>query len=491
MDWIYQKEGPVPGRRGQVGGTETMNIKSNEKKENSAIELVIQVSAEEFEAAINKVYNRQKKNITLPGFRKGKAPRKMVETMYGAQVFYEDAIEESYPAAYEKALEETGIEPVAYPKLEIQEVGKDGYTFKALVTVRPEVSIKDYKGMAIAKNEVKVTAADIKNELKPYIDRASRLVSVERKAKKGDTAVIDFEGFKDGVPFEGGKGENYSLELGSGSFVPGFEDQVIGMKAGDEKDIDITFPEDYTPELAGAAVVFKVKVHEVKEKQEPEVDDEFAKDVSEFDTLEEFKKDLGEKLKERRQAQADRDFETAVVDALIEKLECDVPEAMVDYRADKMMEDYAARMQNSGIPMEDYLRIMGMTMDDLRAQAKTAADRAVRSSLALEAVAEAEKIEVTDTDVDAEVARLAKEYSLPEEKVRESVDVKDIMKDLASQKALELVKDSVKKPAKKAAAKKGEEEESGEEKKPAKKTASKKAAQEKETEEKQEQPQAE
>ena len=468
-----------------------MNIKSNEKKENSAIELVIQVSAEEFEAAINKVYNRQKKNITLPGFRKGKAPRKMVETMYGAQVFYEDAIEESYPAAYEKALEETGIEPVAYPKLEIQEVGKDGYTFKALVTVRPEVSIKDYKGMAIAKNEVKVTAADIKNELKPYIDRASRLVSVERKAKKGDTAVIDFEGFKDGVPFEGGKGENYSLELGSGSFVPGFEDQVIGMKAGDEKDIDITFPEDYTPELAGAAVVFKVKVHEVKEKQEPEVDDEFAKDVSEFDTLEEFKKDLGEKLKERRQAQADRDFETAVVDALIEKLECDVPEAMVDYRADKMMEDYAARMQNSGIPMEDYLRIMGMTMDDLRAQAKTAADRAVRSSLALEAVAEAEKIEVTDTDVDAEVARLAKEYSLPEEKVRESVDVKDIMKDLASQKALELVKDSVKKPAKKAAAKKGEEEESGEEKKPAKKTASKKAAQEKETEEKQEQPQAE
>ena len=468
-----------------------MNIKSNEKKENSAIELVIQVSAEEFEAAINKVYNRQKKNITLPGFRKGKAPRKMVETMYGAQVFYEDAIEESYPAAYEKALEETGIEPVAYPKLEIQEVGKDGYTFKALVTVRPEVSIKDYKGMAIAKNEVKVTAADIKNELKPYIDRASRLVSVERKAKKGDTAVIDFEGFKDGVPFEGGKGENYSLELGSGSFVPGFEDQVIGMKAGDEKDIDITFPEDYTPELAGAAVVFKVKVNEVKEKQEPEVDDEFAKDVSEFDTLEEFKKDLGEKLKERRQAQADRDFETAVVDALIEKLECDVPEAMVDYRADKMMEDYAARMQNSGIPMEDYLRIMGMTMDDLRAQAKTAADRAVRSSLALEAVAEAEKIEVTDTDVDAEVARLAKEYSLPEEKVRESVDVKDIMKDLASQKALELVKDSVKKPAKKAAAKKGEEEESGEEKKPAKKTASKKAAQEKETEEKQEQPQAE
>ena len=454
-----------------------MNIKSNEKKENSAIELVIQVSAEEFEAAINKVYNRQKKNITLPGFRKGKAPRKMVETMYGAQVFYEDAIEESYPAAYEQALKETGIEPVAYPKLEIQEVGKDGYTFKADVTVKPEASIQGYKGLSVAKPEVKVTAADVKAELKPYIDRASRLVSVERKAKKGDTVEIDFEGFKDGVPFEGGKGENYSLELGSGSFVPGFEDQLIGMKAGEEKDIDITFPEDYTPELAGAAVVFKVKVNEVKEKQEPALDDEFAKDVSEFDTLDEFKKDLGEKLKQRRQVQADQDFETAVVDALIEKLECDVPEAMVDYRADRMMDDYAARLQNSGIPMDDYLRIMGISREDLQAQAKTSAQRAVRSELALEAVAKAEKIEVTDADVDAEVARLAKEYDMAEDKVRETINVQAVMEELASRKALELVKSSVKKPAKKSSkkAEEGEQAEAGEEKKPAKKAPAKKS----------------
>jgi len=269
-----------------------MNIKSIEKKENSAVELIVEIGAAEFEAAIEKVYNKQKKNIMIPGFRKGKAPRKMVEKMYGAEVFYEDAINEVYPEAYEAALNEANVDPVAYPELEIVEVGKDGFTFKALVTVKPEASIKDYKGLVVAKPEVKVTAADVKAELKPFVDRATRLVSVDRKAKKGDTAVIDFEGFKDGVAFDGGKGENYNLALGSGTFVPGFEEQVIGMKAGQEKDIDITFPENYTPELAGAAVVFKVKVHEVKERQEPTLDDEFAKDVSEFETLEDLKKDL-------------------------------------------------------------------------------------------------------------------------------------------------------------------------------------------------------
>ncbi len=436
-----------------------MNIKSNEKKENSAFELVIEVGAPEFQAAIDKVYNRQKNRISVPGFRKGKAPRKMVEKMYGAEIFFEDAISLAYPDAYEAALKEADIKPVAYPQLEVLDVSADGFTFKATVTVKPEASIKDYKGMPVAKPDVKVSAADIKAELKPYIDRASRLVSVERKAKKGDTAVIDFEGFRDGVPFQGGKGENYSLELGSGSFVPGFEDQVIGMKAGDEKDLDITFPENYTPELAGAAVVFKVKVHEVKEKQEPEVDDEFAKDVSEFETLDEFKKDLGEKLKARRQEQADRDFEAAVIDALLEKLECEVPQAMVDYRADKMLDDYANRIQSQGIGFEDYLRMMGMTLDDMRAQSKTAADRAVRSDLALEAVAAAENIEVSDADVDEEVANLANQYSMEEDKVRSIVNLEDVRHDLCARKALELVKSSVKKPAKKAAKKADKAEE--------------------------------
>jgi len=427
-----------------------MNIKSNEKKENSTYELVVEVGAAEFQAAIDKVYNRQKNRINIPGFRKGKAPRKIVEKMYGADIFYEDAISLAYPDAYEGALKEAGIDPVAYPQLEVLDVNADGFTFKATVTVKPEASIKDYKGLSVAKPEVKVSAADVKAELKPYIDRASRLVSVERKAKKGDTAVIDFEGFRDGVPFEGGKGENYSLELGSGSFVPGFEEQVIGMKAGEEKDLDITFPENYAPELAGAAVVFKVKVREVKEKQEPEVDDEFAKDVSEFDTLDEFKKDLGDKLKARRQEQADRDFETAVIDALIEKLECDVPQAMIDYRADKMLEDYANRIQSQGIGFEDYLRMMGMTMDDMRAQSKTAAERNVRSDLALEAVADAEGIQVTDAEVDEEVGKLAEQYSMEADKVRAMIKDEDLRRDLAVRKALELVKSSTKKPAKKA-----------------------------------------
>ena len=426
-----------------------MNIKSNEKKENSAIELVIEVSAAEFDAAINKVYNKQKKNIMVPGFRKGKVPRKMVEKMYGEQVFFEDAVEEAYPAAYDAALKEAGIVPVAYPKLEIVEVSKDGFTFKALVTVQPEASVKEYKGLVVAKPEVKVTAADVKAEMKPYIDRASRLVSVDRKAKKGDVAVIDFEGFKDGVAFEGGKGENYSLELGSGTFVPGFEEQVIGMKAGEEKDLDITFPENYTADLAGAAVVFKVKVNEVKERQEPALDDEFAKDVSEFDTLDEFKKDLKEKLKARRQQQAERDYETAVIDALLENLVCDVPEAMVDYRADKMVEEQAMRMQQNGLNFQDYLKYMGLSMDDVRAQAKTAADRAVRTALALDAVAKAEGIEVTQEELDAEVKRLAEQFNVTEEQVREVTNESDMKQDLGSKKALALVKSSAKKPAKK------------------------------------------
>ena len=435
-----------------------MNIKSNEKKENSAIELVIEVSAAEFDAAINKVYNKQKKNIMVPGFRKGKVPRKMVEKMYGEQVFFEDAVEEAYPAAYDAALKEAGIVPVAYPKLEIVEVSKDGFTFKALVTVQPEASVKEYKGLVVAKPEVKVTAADVKAEMKPYIDRASRLVSVDRKAKKGDVAVIDFEGFKDGVAFEGGKGENYSLELGSGSFVPGFEEQVIGMKAGEEKDLDITFPENYTADLAGAAVVFKVKVNEVKERQEPALDDEFAKDVSEFDTLDEFKKDLKEKLKARRQQQAERDYEAAVIDALLENLVCDVPEAMVDYRADKMVEEQAMRMQQNGLNFQDYLKYMGLSMDDVRAQAKTAADRAVRTALALDAVAKAEGIEVTQEELDAEVKRLAEQFHVTEEEVREVTNESDMKQDLGSKKALELVKSSAKKPAKKKEEAQGETE---------------------------------
>ena len=439
-----------------------MIIKSNEKKENSAVELVIEVGAAEFEAAVEKVYNKQKKNIQLPGFRKGKAPRKMVEKMYGAEVFYEDAINEVYPEAYEAALDEAGLDPVAYPQLEIVEVGANGLIFKALVTVKPETSIKDYKGLVVAKPEVKVSATDVKNELKPYIDRATRLVTVERKAKKGDTAVIDFEGFKDGVAFDGGKGENYNLSLGSGTFVPGFEEQVIGMKAGQEKDIDITFPENYTPELAGAAVVFKVKVHEVKERQEPTLDDEFAKDVSEFETLEDLKKDLKEKLKARRQEQAEKEYESAIIEALCEKLECEIPQAMIDYRAEKMLESMAKDAKQYNMDLESYVGMFGMSMDALKAQAQISAAQEVRTGLALDAVVEAEGIVITDEEADAKMVSLAEQYGADIENVRASMDVVALKKDLATEKALELVKSTVKKPAKPAKKAEAEVEEKAE-----------------------------
>ncbi len=419
-----------------------MNVKSNEKKENSVVELVIEVSAAEFDAAVNKVYNRQKKNISIPGFRKGKAPRKIIESMYGAEVFYEDAVEEAYPAAYAQAVEQEKLDVVAYPKLEILEIGKDGFTFKAEVTVRPEATVHDYKGITAPREEVAVTEEDIDNEMKPYISRATRLVSVERPAQSGDTAVIDFEGFKDGVAFEGGKAEKYSLELGSGSFVPGFEDQVIGMTVGEEKDINLTFPEDYTPELAGAAVVFKVKVHEIKEHQAPEVDDEFAKDVSEFETLAELREDLGKKLAERRENQAKRAFENAVMDQLIANMDCQIPDAMVEFQASKMLDDYSRRVQAQGIGFEDYLSMMGMTMEQMRLQATESAARQVQSELALTAVAAAEGLEVTDEDVDAEIARLAEEYKMEADQVRAAVPMDDLKHDLLLKKASQLVMDS-------------------------------------------------
>ena len=457
-----------------------MNIKSNEKKENSTIELVIEVSAAEFEAAINKVYNKQKKNINIPGFRKGKAPRKIIEAMFGAEVFYEEAVEEAYPVAYSEALKETGIDPVAYPKLEIVEMSKDGFTFKALITVKPEAKVKKYKGLSAAKPAVKVTEKDIDGEMKPFIDRASRLVSVTRKAKKGDTAVIDFEGFKDGVAFEGGKGEKYSLELGSGSFVPGFEEQVIGMKAGEEKELDITFPEEYTPELAGAAVVFKVKVHEVKERQTPALDDEFAKDVSEFETLADFRKDLGEKLAQRRETQSQQDYENALMDQLVANLEAEIPDEMVQYQADRMLEDYARRIESQGIPFDQYLSMMGLTADALRLQATEGAQRQVKFDLALGAVAEAEKIEITEEDINAEFETLANEYGMEIEHVKSAVPVEDLKHDMLLKRARQVVIDNGKvgkAAAKKTTAKKEESaEEAPAEEKPKKTTAKKSTA---------------
>ncbi|BFK86970.1 trigger factor [Pseudoflavonifractor sp. DSM 107456] len=447
-----------------------MNVKSVEKQEKSIVELVIEVSGEEFEAAIEKVYKKQRSKISVPGFRKGKAPRKIIEGMYGSGVFYEDAINEIYPEAYSQAVEQEKLDVVAWPQVEIQEVGKDGFTFKAKVTVRPEVKLGEYKGLTAEREEVTVTDEDLDNELKPYINRATRAVTVEREAKLGDTVVIDFEGFKDDVAFEGGKAEGFSLELGSGTFIPGFEDQLVGTKAGDEKDLNVTFPEDYqAEELAGAPVVFKVKVHEVKEKQLPTVDDEFAKDVSEFETLADLKKDLGDKLKARREDAAQHAFENALIEQVVENMEVEIPEAMVDAEAEKLVNNYAQRVTSQGIPFDQYLAMMGMTMEQMKEQAKESALKQVQSDLALGAIVDAEKIEVTDEEVEAEIKRLAEQYNMTEEQLKKVLIVEDLKRDLCRQKAAHVVFDSAKTgkaPAKKKTTKKKADAETEGEEKP-------------------------
>ena len=458
-----------------------MNVKSVEKKEKSTVELVIEIGKEEFEAAVEKVYKKQRGKITVPGFRKGKAPRKIIEGMYGSGVFYEDAINDLYPEAYTQAVEQEKLDTVSWPNVEVLDVGKDGLTFKATVTVRPEVKLGEYKGLTAEKNEVTVTDEDIEGELKPFINRATRMVTVEREAKEGDTVVIDFEGFLDGTPFDGGKAEGHSLELGSGSFIPGFEEQLVGTKAGDEKELNVTFPEDYhASELAGKPVVFKVKVHEVKEKQLPQVDDEFAKDVSEFDTLADFRKDLGDKLKERRETQAQRDFEAALMEQVMSNMEVEIPDAMVDYEADQLVNDMAQRIQAQGIPFEQYLSMMGMTVDMMREQAKEAALERVRRDLALGAIVAAEGITVSDEEVEEEYKRLAEQYHMELDKVKEAVDAEGIRKEQSYHKAEHVVYDSAKagKAKKKAASKKKAEDAAEGEEKPKKatrKTTKKKA----------------
>ena len=454
-----------------------MKVTNVEKKENSTVELTIQVEAADFEAAVQKAYLKNRSRISVPGFRKGKAPRKIIESMYGTAVFYEDAINDVYPAAYEAAVQEQGLEDMGHPVMDIVEVGKEqGLIFTALVSVRPEVKLGQYKGLTAPKNVAEVTEQDIDAEMEPYIKRATRQVSVDTEIRMGDTAVIDFEGFDNGVAFEGGKGENYSLEIGSGSFVPGFEDQLIGMKAGEEKEINITFPEDYVPDLAGKAVVFKVKVNEVKEPQVPQVDDEFAKDVSEFETLADFRKDLGEKLAKRRAAQADDEFEEAILKQLVDNMQVEIPDGMVETQLDKLMDEYAMRMQSQGMSVNEYLKMMGMTPEMMRSSAKPSALRQVQIQLALNAVAEAEKIEISDEDCQEEIKKLAEQYKLTEDQVKAAVPMENLKSDLRLQKASDLdiaeakvgeapkAEETEEKPKKTTRKKKTEEAAEGEEK---------------------------
>ena len=420
-----------------------MTVKNCEKLEKSQVALTVEVSAEEFEAAVEKAYQKMRKKINVPGFRPGKAPRKVIEGMYGAEVFFEEAMNNAFPEAYEAAVKEQDLQVVGYPSVElVGECTKEGFTFKAVAPVYPEVTLGEYKGLSAPKDEVKVTAADVDERLKELTDRNTRLESVDREAKEGDTAVIDFEGFLDGKPFEGGKGEKHSLELGSHSFVPGFEEQVVGMKAGDEKDIDITFPEDYHADLAGKAVVFKVKVHEVKEKQVPALDDEFAKDVSEFDTLKDLKADLKKKITEERQKAADRAFEEALMEQVAANITADVPDAMIEAQCRQFLDNFKMQIAQQGIPYDQYMKMTGMDEAKLLEDAKEPATRQVRMDLAMRAIIEAEKLEATDEEVEAEFQKMADEYNIDLETVKKYLQAEQVKDQIISRKAVAVVVDS-------------------------------------------------
>ena len=476
-----------------------MTVKSCEKLEKSRVALTIETSAEEFEAAVNKAYLKMRGKINVPGFRVGKAPRKIIEKMYGAEVFYEEAVNIILPDAYEAAVKEQGLETVGYPQVELESCTKDGVVFKCTVAVYPEVKLGQYKGLEAPKAEVKVAAADINARLKEMADRNSRLVSVERAVKKGDTADIDFEGFDNGVAFDGGKGENFDLEIGSGSFVPGFEEQLIGMKAGEEKDIDITFPENYTPELAGKPVVFHVKVNEVKVKEVPAIDDEFAKDVSEFDTLKDLKADIKKKMTAERTEAAQRAFEDVLMAKVAEGVEADIPQEMVELQAERMMEQFKQQLASQGIPFDQYLKMTGTTEADFRQQAEGPASEQVKMDLAVEAIIKAEGLEASDEDVENEMKSVAEKYGMDLDTVKKYLRPEDVKEQVVREKVMKLVADNAvavapaeekaeleaegeiveKKPAKKAAAKKAEGEKTeGEkaEKKPAAKKTAKKDA---------------
>ena len=453
-----------------------MTVKSCEKLEKSRVALTIETSAEEFEAAVNKAYLKMRGKINVPGFRVGKAPRKIIEKMYGAEVFYEEAVNIILPDAYEAAVKEQELEVVGYPQVELESCTKDGVVFKCTVAVYPEVKLGQYKGLEAPKAEVKVVAADVNARLKEMADRNSRLVSVERAVKKGDTADIDFEGFDNGVAFDGGKGENFDLEIGSGSFVPGFEDQLIGMKAGEEKDIDITFPENYTPELTGKPVVFHVKVNEVKEKQVPAIDDEFAKDVSEFDTLKDLKADIKKKLTAERTESAQRAFEDVLMAKVAEGIEADIPEEMVELQAERMMEQFKQQLASQGIPFDQYLKMTNTAEADFRKQAQGPAADQVKMDLAVEAIIKAEGLEASDEDVESEMKSVAEKYGMDLDTVKKYLRPEDVKEQVIREKVVKLVADSAVAVA--PAEEKAELEAEGEvvEKKAAKKAPAKKPA---------------
>ena len=417
-----------------------MKLTNVEKKEKNQVALSIVVAADVFEAACEKSYRKNVRNINIQGFRQGKAPRKIIEKLYGPEIFYDDAMNECIPDAYEAAVTEAGLKVVSQPSITEVDVKDGEFLFTAVVYVKPEVSVKDYKGIEAEKEEVAVSAEDVEAELARMQTRNARQVSVEREAKKGDVVNLDFEGFVDGVAFEGGKGEKFDLELGSGMFIPGFEEQLEGKNVGDECDVNVTFPEEYNEKsLAGKPAVFKCKINEIKENQKPELDDEFAKDVSEFDTIAELKADIEKKMVESKQSSADTAFQERVMDKVIENMEAEIPDAMVETQLDRVAEDFSYRLAMQGMEFESYLKMTGMTMEQFRSVFAPQALRQVKIRLALEKIAELEGMDITEEDLNAEFDKLADNNKMDIAKVKELLAAEDLKADMLCQKANDFV----------------------------------------------------
>ena len=419
-----------------------MNLISCEKLEKSMVELQFSIDAETFKAAVNNAFKREGKKYAIPGFRKGKAPRHMIEKMYGSDIFHYDAVNDLFPEAYEAAVKEAKIDVVGRPDPEVVSMSEaDGVVLKVKVAVKPEVELGEYAGLTVTKEAKNVNEADVDAEVKRMQDRNGRLLTREGAAENGDTVDIDFEGFVDGKAFEGGKAEHYSLVLGSGSFIPGFEDQVVGHSAGEEFDVNVKFPEEYgAAELAGKDATFKIKLHEVKYKELPALDDELAKDCSEYDTLDEFKASIRKNNQEQLDKQDDLAVENALVDQVIESMEGEIPQAMYDVRMDEMVNDFAFRVEQQGLRLEDYLKYMGQSMEQFRAAFMPQAEKQVKIGLALEAVAAAERIEASEDEINAEIKRIADQYKMEEDKVRELINLEDLKQDLARTKAIDFIK---------------------------------------------------
>ena len=437
-----------------------MKLISCEKLEKSMVELQFSIDAETFKSAVNTAFKREGKKYAIPGFRKGKAPKAMIEKMYGKDLFQYDAINDLFPENYEAAVKEAGIEVVGRPDPEVVSMSEDeGATLKVKVAVKPEVELGEYTGLTVNKDVKTVDEADVDAEIKRMQDRNGRLLTREGAAENGDTVNIDFEGFVDGVAFEGGKAEHYSLVLGSGSFIPGFEEQIVGHKAGEEFDVNVKFPEEYqAEELAGKDATFKIKLHEVQYKELPELDDDFAKDVSEYDTLDELKDSIRKGIETNHEKQADQKVENDLIDQVVGGMKAEIPDAMIESRIEELVQDFQYRISQQGLKLEQYLQYMGMTMEQFKEQFREQADKQVKMRLAMEAIVAKESIEATEEEFEAEIKRIADAYQMEADKVKSLVDAAAVKKDLAVNKAIDFVKSKAnivagaaeeKKPAKK------------------------------------------